>query len=1083
MKSASLNQPGYLITVILIMLTVNLWAEGTKQLEPKPGEPDSFCKVMLSKSIYNHRIPFALVNCTPDYRLNIRINDHNSEKIYIGFGKAINYYDTVQVIGNVFYQLRDPSGNIVPGQSLQLIPSSAGQSGYILTRSQANAGPDINNSNPSGYVPIEIDPSMNGDYYIEFSLDCEEFQFMYFDISVANGTSVFPGRLWSKSWQLSSGLLTSNNHSDALFYIYTNDSIVTKFDCNSLRGGVWTIYSNEWGCSTTGEWRDRRKSIPGNASLRPEHMIFLNEPDISLFPSGTIGQMQSAELVNLCDTVLYFGVRVNKRGTLILLLDLPPINESVYGPEDIEQTFQVNAGYNILDPPWNGTNAFGEPILNNTEIVATMIFINGLTNLPLFDVEENPKGFKVDIIRPDPGTGSMKLNLFWDDTRLPYGSGVAYNVLEGCSYTGIEPLSGCHNWVYEYLSMGEDNTVNTWWFLPGTDSITISITLQFQPRTGNISGPGGICLDEQAVFKTKPILNAQQYVWEISSGSFLFTDVITAPDTTLSFFFSTGMTEGYYTISVRGRNSECGDGEPVYFSMYLFGETSPPIESSAAVCQFSLLEFSVPGSYYNFNWTVGKGNITGSDQVNPVNISWNETGLDTIRVSYTSADCGDRISMLPVQILPIPAADFNVSNYSTSCPGLPVTFTDATTVTQGSVDKYTWDWGDGNQDTVQQPVTNHSFGQTGSYQVKLNALTSYGCLDEITKQVNIIPYPIADFNYFHNCIHQPVALNDQSSGQDIDKWSWNFHNAPADIDDTLTRQPSAIYHSFGTFPVSMLIENKYGCTDTITRTLTIYDIPHAAYDNLTPCEGSGNTFFSISTEADTTITEYTWKVLDNYSLINSYHNNPSEIFLPEAKDYLVRLTIMDAFGCIDSTSRIISAIPKPSGNFTYSDYYNNTQGWLVFENSTTGAVSYRWFFGVSDSSSLANPDIQFHIEDNYRLELISLSQEGCPDTLVKWYYYLPETWVPNAFTPNNDGLNDIFLPVTERTTLDPYVFMIFDQWGNNVFSTNNPEQGWDGTLDGKACAPGTYAYIMKFRKSNLEMNEIVTRKGSVVLIR
>lgn len=1065
------------------MNTVNLLAEGTKQLEPKPANPNSFCKVMLSKSIYNHRIPFALIDCTPDYRLNIRINDFNTEKIYLGFGTAINYYDTVQVIGDVYYQLRDPAGNVVSGHSLQLIPAASGQPGYILTRTQANAGPDINNLNPSGYIPIAIDPSMNGDYFIEFKLDCEEFQFKYFDITVANGNTVMPGRLWSKSWQLSSGILTSDNHSDALFYIYTNDSIVTKFDCNSLKGGVWTIYSNEWGCSTTGEWRDRRRSSLGNTSLRPQHMLFLNEPDLILFPSGTIGQMISAELINLCDTVLYFGVTVNKRGTMILLLDLPPINEAVAGPEDIEQTFQVNSGYNILDPPWNGNNAFGEPILNNTEIIATLIFINGLTNLPLFDVEENPKGFKVDIVRPDPLTGSTKLNLFWDDSRLPYGSEDPVNVIDGCLYSGIEPSSGCHNWVYEDVSMGDGNTVNTWWFLPGTDSITIPITLQFQPRMGMISGPGGICKDQQASFITIPILNAQQYVWEITGNGFTYNNVADAPDTSFSFLFHQGMTEGYYTVSVRGRNSECGDGEPVEFILYLFGETSPPIQSSGALCSYSLLEFIVPGSYYNFKWSVGRGQIIGSDNANPVQISWDSPGKDTIRVSFTSADCGDRLSILPVEILPLPGADFKIANFSTSCPGLPVTFTDETTVSQGSVTLKTWTWGDGYNDTTHQLAIDHSFRVIGDFQITLRAMTSYGCAAEITKPVTIIPYPAADFSYFRNCIRQPVKLTDITIGQDIDKWSWNFHNAPADIENTNTQYPSAKFNSFGTFPVTLVVENKYKCTDTITKAITIYDLPKAEYDYATPCEGSSNGFFSNSIEADTNIIEYNWQVLDNYMLLNIYKNDPAQIYLPEAKEYLVRLNIMDAFGCVDSITKTINTIPKPSGSFNFTDYYNNTLGWLMIENITSGADSYRWFFGDSDSSSLTNPDVKFNLEANYPLTLISYSPEGCPDTLVKWYYYLPGLWIPNAFTPNNDGLNDIFCPVTERTTLDPYILMIFDHWGQNVFTSTDPKQCWDGTMKGKPCVPGTYAYIMKFRKSNLDYKDIITRKGNLTLIR
>jgi len=254
------------------------FAEGTRQLEP-PGAPsNSVSRLVLSQNFADNRIPFALLDCNPDYRLNIHISDHTSENIYLGFGNMVDYFDASVIFTDVNYRIKDPSGSVLSEFPLRILPQSPVNPGYINTRIQAEAGPNINGTNPGGYTPLVLDPKKNGDYVIEFQLPSLPLNalrvFKYIDITVAKANTPIPGRLWSKAWQLGTGSVTADvNATYSLFYIYTNDSIVTRFDCNGLAGGVWTIYSNEWGCSTNGTWSDRRQSIPGNATVIPQYKI------------------------------------------------------------------------------------------------------------------------------------------------------------------------------------------------------------------------------------------------------------------------------------------------------------------------------------------------------------------------------------------------------------------------------------------------------------------------------------------------------------------------------------------------------------------------------------------------------------------------------------------------------------------------------------------------------------------------------------------------------------------------------------------------------------------------------------------
>lgn len=1083
MKSLSLQILLGLPLFVLLFSSIEGSCEGTKQLERFPTDRKSVCKLMLSNNLGEERIPFALVGCAAEYRLNIRISNHNTENIYIGFGNAVSYFDTNYIVHSVRYQIKDPAGNNVSGFSLRDIPDAPGEPGYIQYRGSANSGPNINNTNPSGYTPLVLDPQLNGDYFIEFSFSNEEFEFNYFDVTVASGTTPLPGRLWSKSWQLSSGSVYAyESYSNALFYIYTNDSIVTRFDCNGLAGGLWTIYSNEWGTSVTGSWSDRRRSTPGNSTVRPQHMIFLNEPDEALFPSGITGRMLGAEaLPHVCDTVISFAATVSKAGNIEVMLDLPPLNASGYGPEDVQLGYHVNPGYNILSPPWDGRNGYGQPLSNGTVIEATVTFLNGLTNIPLYDVEDNPNGFKVDLIRPAI-TGVNKLKLFWDDTQLPYGSGQAQNVIDGCIYSGTGQVSGCHQWSFNNSDLGEMNTVNSWWFLSSDAPITIPITLEFLPRQGSISGPPNICAGQLATFETIQIPYVQQYVWEIKGPGFYYTQTINAPETEFSYQFTPDMQDGYYTVSVKGRNLECGDGAFTNFTSYLYDQDPPPIQTSSVNCLNSVVEYHIPGSYISVDWDVKHGQLVGSDKVNPVRIKWTSVGLDTISVFSTNADCGTRLSVLAVEVFPLAVVDFDVSA-ATSCPGLPITFTDQSTVTTGNISGHDWEWGDGNTDTGNDFNINHVYNTAGNFPVELTITTSQGCVSDTMKQVTIIPPPVAEFNAFHNCVEQAMELTDHSTGESIASWDWNFHNAPVTTSNTFTSQPLARYHTTGNFDITLIVSNVYGCYDTIVKQVKVHPLPVADFNYDIPCQGTYNTFTDNSLIADTTITNYEWKVSPSSGIIYDYQNYLSEIYLTDESDYSVGLKIMDGFGCIDSITKVIDTKPQPVNDFNYTDNFNKTQGLLQFYNYTTGAHEYYWDFGNSDTSDAENPMTKYNLEAEYPITLISTSIDGCHDTLVKFYYYMPGLWVPNGFTPNYDGLNDIFRPATERTTLDPYLLQVFNRWGQCIFSTTDTSVGWDGTFEGRECDPGMYAYVLKYREGKIDSRKTIVKKGQITLIR
>lgn len=89
-------------------------------------------------------------------------------------------------------------------------------------------------------------------------------------------------------------------------------------------------------------------------------------------------------------------------------------------------------------------------------------------------------------------------------------------------------------------------------------------------------------------------------------------------------------------------------------------------------------------------------------------------------------------------------------------------------------------------------------------------------------------------------------------------------------------------------------------------------------------------------------------------------------------------------------------------------------------------------------------------------------------------------YVPNVFSPNDDGINDIFVPAFPAVDFQAYQFQVFDRWGNQVFETASPHAGWDGRLSGRDCAEGVYAYVITLKTAFCESVQL---KGSVTIVR
>jgi gliding motility-associated-like protein len=206
-------------------------------------------------------------------------------------------------------------------------------------------------------------------------------------------------------------------------------------------------------------------------------------------------------------------------------------------------------------------------------------------------------------------------------------------------------------------------------------------------------------------------------------------------------------------------------------------------------------------------------------------------------------------------------------------------------------------------------------------------------------------------------------------------------------------------------------------------------------------------------------------------------------------NYYTTLTVNSINGCPETVSRLINVYVRPEASFTHVPEIAGIENPTVyFYDNTIGATSWLWDFDdpntmIDNYSNLQNPIHTFSDSGSYDVVLVASAHNGCEDTAVHVVLVQPGLliFIPNAFTPNGDKLNETFKPSTLGVDPKTYTMNIFDRWGKKVFETSDLELGWDGKgKDGKMSMVGVYVYKIWFTDMN---GKEYKRSGIVTLVR
>ncbi len=462
------------------------------------------------------------------------------------------------------------------------------------------------------------------------------------------------------------------------------------------------------------------------------------------------------------------------------------------------------------------------------------------------------------------------------------------------------------------------------------------------------------------------------------------------------------------------------------------------------------------GSFSDWAWDFGDG--VGSSILQNPGYQYQNPGVYTVRLIVTSdLGCVDSISKsVTINALPVVDAGPDVA----LCFGDTVMLGGNPTGPSGSL--YSWNPGFDLSDVSAANPNAYPLFST-SYNLSVTDLN--GCINYDTVDITVNPLPVVTASPDTSiCIGEPVQLLAQGAVSYV--WSPTTY-----LSDPFIANPVARAETNIEYIVTGIDAN--GCADTDTISIEVFNLSFASPMEQV-CFGDSVQLVPI-VQGDETGISYNWTP----SLGLSATDIKSPMSSPFV-DQKYELSIANAFGCTDKDSVFVEVLEKPVVNIEVVNSPRCSGSVLEITNTTLYATSYEWYLNGEFVSMDFDPDLAINNTILNELKLIA-SNATCSDSITisiapELMKDLLELKNANVFTPNGDGINDLFDLGFTGEFIGCAEFKIYDRWGRKIFDTNIGQYGWDGrTLRGQKAPNGIYYYVI-----NLGGEEI---KGSVFLTR
>jgi gliding motility-associated-like protein len=458
-------------------------------------------------------------------------------------------------------------------------------------------------------------------------------------------------------------------------------------------------------------------------------------------------------------------------------------------------------------------------------------------------------------------------------------------------------------------------------------------------------------------------------------------------------------------------------------------------------------------------------------------------GAGTYALKYkvtNAAGCSDSASNA-ITVWPTPVAKWGVQTIL--CEKNSISFTDSSVANFSNIVQRKWNYGDGVTET-RTSVTNFTrvYPAAQTYNVSLQVITDSGCVSTLNQQaIKVNPLPQPAFT-LPNVVCLPdgrATFTNQSTiadgSESLFSYLWNFGD-PSDATPSLLKDPTHKYSALGPVNVKLIVTSKDGCKDSLTKSFNnIYPWPKAnlGMNVTTACVGDTVYFSDNGNGMSSSAVSWRWDLAQGF---NAAVKNPSRQF-NDSGTYTISYYFFNAQGCVsDTVSKDLTVYPYPK--LTLPKRVNVLEGGNlklkpIYYYGTN--LSYMWTPSTylndpTDSTPVSTPlgDI------TYRLYLTGIG--GCTVSDTVFLKLLLSPIVPNAFSPNGDGINDRwriqYLESYPGATVD-----VYNRYGQLVFTSVGYSVDWDGTVNGNPLPIGTYYYVINPKNGR----KIIS--GSVTIIR
>lgn len=552
--------------------------------------------------------------------------------------------------------------------------------------------------------------------------------------------------------------------------------------------------------------------------------------------------------------------------------------------------------------------------------------------------------------------------------------------------------------------------------------------------------------------------NVVKYTWDFGNG-----DVRTGPEDSVCYQYNHQGT--FRPAVILDDGAGCVYSSPID-SVRVGGPVVRWFPGSKILCDSGTVQFrdssisNIPIAGWRWTFSNNSGIIDSSLLQNPIRF-YDTAGVYPVTLTLiTDIGC---IGSFTDTILITANPKILIHAPDSVCINSPIAFTDSV-LNPTTVTAWTWNFGDpssgaDNISSLHSPY--HSFRSAGVYSVSLIAYSSGGCGDTAQSTVTVLDDPTVNIQGSVTvCKGNSIQLN--ASGSDTYLW------APSDyLDNSDIANPVCTPLSTITYTVTGY--NVLGCSAQSSVAVNLF-LPEEK--NISPdlkiCRGSSAQLSATGG------TEYSW--FPSAGLSHSGVANPTAV---PTVTTTYKVIIYDSI-CMtsDTLSTVITVSQLPVANAGPDGSILEGESYPI---QATATDSIQWTPSATLSCVNCEDPVATPLETTV-YTLTTINADGCrnsDEVIVSIICNGEVLYIPNIFSPNDNGKNDVFL-VRNNGILKLQILRIYDRWGELIFETDSWDKGWDGTYKGKQLPPAVYVYYLK---AFCNSGDMILRKGNITLVR